>query len=289
MAGTSPAMTIGCDRNHYLIRLRAVAAAVLAISLWHTATLAQTPFVPDEWRFGKRSDGQTLHYCVDARDPDFPVARKIGAAIAQALLLAPREHVIGEQVVAEDLDDLYRVLIETCDVYLGVKLISEAYPEWVTITRAYYRGTFALVVTQADWTSLASMPRTRPIGSTIGTTADLRLAQYLMALREAERWPRFPMSSDEAALRALVAGKVGAALVWAPSLWALQRSEPAFKALRVIRPDPLPPATVDVGAAVLATETFLRSSLDRAIASLTGDGTIQGILDEFKFPGVAVR
>ena len=51
----------------------------------------------------------TLHYCVDARDPDLPVARKIGAAIATALLLQPREHVIGENVAGESLDNLYQV------------------------------------------------------------------------------------------------------------------------------------------------------------------------------------
>jgi len=33
--------------------------------------LAQPPFVPDDWKFGKRQEPNTLHYCVDARDPDF--------------------------------------------------------------------------------------------------------------------------------------------------------------------------------------------------------------------------
>src|SRR5262249_32799236 len=74
---------------------------------------AQPPYVPDDWKFGKRQEPNTLHYCVDARDPDFPVARKIGAAIASALLLQPKEHVIGENLVTEDIDNLYRVFLET--------------------------------------------------------------------------------------------------------------------------------------------------------------------------------
>ena len=36
--------------------------------------------------------------------PGFPIARKIGEAIALALLLQPQEHVLGENVAAEDLD-----------------------------------------------------------------------------------------------------------------------------------------------------------------------------------------
>src|SRR3954469_19556437 len=80
--------------------------------------LAHPPFVPDDWKFGKRQEPNTLHYCVDARDPDFPVARKIGAAIASALLLQAKEHVIGENLVTEDIDNLYRVFLESCDIYL---------------------------------------------------------------------------------------------------------------------------------------------------------------------------
>ena len=65
--------------------------ATTALLLWLMAglapALAQTPYVQDEWKYGRRQDGATLHYCVDERDPDLPIARKIGEAIAGALLL----------------------------------------------------------------------------------------------------------------------------------------------------------------------------------------------------------
>jgi len=123
----------------------------------------------------------------------------------------------------------------------------------------------------------------------MGTGADLRLIQYLQALTPAERWSRFPMSSDEAALRALTNGTVGIALVWGPALWALQRSDAGYAKLRLLSPSPLPAASADVGAAVLANESFLRNSVDQAIAALTNDGTIQSILDGNKFPAAAVK
>jgi len=59
--------------------------------------------------------------------------------------------------------------------------------------------------------------------------------------------------------------------------------------LRLLSPSPLPAASADVGAAVLANESFLRSNVDRAIAALTNDGTIQAILDGNKFPATAVK
>src|SRR5215510_278483 len=251
--------------------------------------LAQTPFVPDDWKFGKRQEPNTLHYCVDARDPDFPVARKVGAAIASALLLAPKEHVIGEGQVTEDIENLYRVFLETCDLYLGFKLIPDAYPDWLTVSRPYYRVSYVVAATDPGWKSLADMPRSQAIGATIGTSADLRLIQYLQALLARERWSRFPMADDEAALRVVLRGTAGAALVWAPALWALQAREQDFAKLRVIAPAPLPVSTADVGAALLSNESFLRSSVDRAIASLTADGTIEALLRASKFPATPVK
>jgi polar amino acid transport system substrate-binding protein len=97
------------------------------------------------------------------------------------------------------------------------------------------------------------------------------------------------MSSDEAALRAVLRGTTGAALVWAPSLWGLQASDGGFAKLRVIAPAPLPVSTADVGAAMLANETFLRSNIDRAIAALTADGTVSAILSSSKFPATSVK
>jgi polar amino acid transport system substrate-binding protein len=265
------------------------AGPLLACLLWASAGSAQTPFVPDEWKYGKRQEASTLHYCVDARDPDLPVAKKIGGALAGALLLQPKEHVIGENVVGETLDSLYEIFLGTCDVYLGFKLIPDAYPEWMKVTRPYYRASYVFAATDTGWRSLADVPRSLAIGPTIGTIADLRLIQYLQALSPAERWSRFPMSSDEAALKALTNGTVGVALVWGPSLWALQRNDTALSKIRLVSPSPLPTSSADVGAAVLANESFLRNSVDQAIASLTRDGTIQAILDGDKFPATAVK
>jgi polar amino acid transport system substrate-binding protein len=265
-----------------------IIAAILAfgggLSFAPAAFAQDTPYVPDEWKFGRRQSGSTLQYCLDIRDPDLPVARRIGQAIAEALLLEPKPHELGQISAGEDLDNLYRVFLETCDVFLGFKLIPDAYPQWLAVTRPYYRASYVVATTNAQWKSLADMPRAQAIGATIGTSADLRLIQYLQSLPADSQWSRFPMGSDELALRALVRGSVGAALVWGPSFWALRPADPAFAGLRIIASRPLPESTVDVGATLLSRETFLRSNLDQAIAALTADGTIQAILESEKFP-----
>jgi polar amino acid transport system substrate-binding protein len=272
--------------------LRTTAFGLAAVVLWISvdpASAQDTPYVPEEWKYGRRQTGSTLQYCLDIRDPDLPIARKIGQAIAAALLLEGKPRELGQNSVGEDLDNLYRVFLESCDVYLGFKLIADAYPQWLAVTRPYYRTSYVLVTANTQWNSLADMPYTQAIGATIGTSADIRLIQYLQSLPAGSQWSRFPMGSDELALRALLRQSIGVALVWGPSFWAMRQSDPAFAKLRIISSRPVPDSSVNVGATLLARESFLRSNIDQAIASLTADGTIQSILDTEKFPAVPVK
>jgi polar amino acid transport system substrate-binding protein len=148
---------------------------------------ADTPFVVDDWRFGTHETNAALRYCIDRRDPDWPVAQKIAAAVVGALLLQGKEYLIADDLKTadmsgEDLDDTYRMLIQRCDVFFGFKLVPDAYPAWVTITRPYYRSSYVYVAADPAWKSLGDMPTTRAIGATIGTGADMRLSQYLLSV-----------------------------------------------------------------------------------------------------------
>jgi polar amino acid transport system substrate-binding protein len=274
--------------------MRRLALCIMAtLCLSTVMTRAETPFVVDEWRFGEHETSSALRYCIDKRDPDWPIARKVAADVAGALLLRGQEYLIGNDprtadMSGEDLDDIYRVLIQHCDVFFGFKLVPDAYPEWITITRPYYRSSYIYVAADPAWRALADMPTSRAIGATVGTAADLRLSQYLLAVATGKRWDKYPMASDEAALRAVIEGTTGAALVWAPALWALKKTDARIAKLPEIKPSPLPQSTADVGAILLRRQAFVRASIDRAIASLTADGTIARILTEEEFPGEAV-
>ena len=242
------------------------------------------PFVTEAERPGRFADDFTLRYCVDQRDPAWEIDQAIGEAIAGALLTEPVAHVVEDPLVREDLDRLYRHLLQDCSIYFGFKLLPGVYPDWLTVTRPYYEVGYVLVVKHPEWKQLADIPKDQAIGPTIGTAADFRLIQYLNSLPSGERWPRFPQSSDEIAVNAVAGGSVAAALVWGPSFSALVKANPQLASLRTIALDPLPASKVPVGAVLLSTETFLRSSVDQAIESLIADGTIAGILAERGFP-----
>ena len=191
---------------------------------------------------------------------------------------------ISDKIVTAGWSSLYQHLLSDCDVYFGFKLIPGAYPGWLALSRSYYDASYVLAVTTPGWTSLADIPADRPIGTAIGTSADFTFIKYLATLPAAQRWSRFPMGDNRAALDALVDGTTAAALVWGPAVWALQKSEPAYAEVRLIGTDPLPTTTLGMGAAMLANESFLRSNLDNAIAALAADGTLQAIVDADGFP-----
>lgn len=274
--------------------LLALALAVQAAALWPAPAAAQqqpeffdVPYAPGQWNIGRRLDESQLRYCVDQRDPDWEMAADIADAIAAGLLLEPQRYVVESEVVLEDITKLYAILLEHCDLHMGFKLIPQGYPNWVIVTRPYYETGYVFVTADPGIGALADLPPGRPIGATIGTMAHIRLVSYLSALPAGERWPAYPMGTNDLALTSLLNGTADVALVWAPSLWAKQREDAAFADVHVIDPRPLPPTTLGVGALLLSNETFLRTAIDEAIAALVSDGTIQSILDRYDFPATA--
>ena len=245
------------------------------------------PYAPGQWNLGRRLDESQLRYCVDPRDPDWEVAGEIADAIAAGLLLEPQRYVVDNETIIEDITKVYEVMLRHCDIHMGFKLIPEGYANWMTLTRAYYDTEYVFVTADPDIHALADLAPTRAIGPTLGTAAHLRLVSYLTALPAQQRWPTYPMGNNDLALEALVNGTVDVALVWAPHLWARQRTDPAYAGLHVIDSTPLPPTTMGVGALLLANETFLRTAIDEAIAALRRDGTIAGILERHDFPATA--
>ncbi len=246
------------------------------------------PYAEGQWNYGRRLDESQLRYCVDRRVADWEVAGAIADAVALGLLLEPQRYVVESKIIAiEDITKVYGVMLEHCDIHMGFKLIPGGYPNWVTLTRAYYETQYVFVTADPDIHALADVAPARPIGATMGTSAHLRLVSYLTALPAEDRWPTYPMGTNALALESLLNGTVDVALVWAPQFWAKQREEPAYADLHVIDPNPLPPTTLGVGALMLADETFLRTAVDEAIAALSKDGTIAGILEKYGFPATA--
>lgn len=262
----------------------AVAALTAGLTVAQEAEFDEVPFANGQWNIGRRLDESQLRYCVDKRDPDWEVAGAIADAIAAGLLLEPQRYVVESGIVLEDITRLYARMLEHCDVHMGFKLIPQGYASWISLTRAYYDAQYIFVTAAPALHALADLPPGRPIGATVGTTAHIRLVSYLTALPADRRWPAFPMGNDEQALESLLNGSIDVALVWAPSLWSKQHTDPAYANLRIIDPIPLPPTVLGVGAVVLSDQKFLRNAIDEAIVVLAADGTFARILESFDFP-----
>jgi polar amino acid transport system substrate-binding protein len=249
----------------------------------------ETPFAPGQWNIGRRLDESEFRYCVDPRDPDWEVDGAIADAIAQGLLLEPKRYVVRSDIVVEDITKVYALMLEHCDVHMGFKLIPQGYPDWVTLSRPYYEIGYVFVTADPAIHRLADLPPGRAIGATIGTAAHIRLVSYLKSLPADARWPVYPYGTNDLSLEELHKGTVDVALVWGPSFWGKQHGDPAYADLRVIDPAPLPPTTFGVGALMLSNQAFLRTAVDEAIAALTADGTIAGILEKYGLPATAAR
>lgn len=265
----------------------AVPGAALSPAAAQQPEFFDIPFADGQWNFGRRLDESQLRYCIDHRDPDWEVAGEIADAIAAALLLEPQRYVVESDFISEDITKVYAVMREHCDIYMGFKLIPEGYESWLTLTRAYYETQYVYVTADPDLHQLADLAAARPIGATMGSLAHLRLVSYLTALPAAQRWPTYPYGTNDMALEALLAGTVDVALVWGPSFWGKQQQDPAYARFHIIDSTPLPPTRLGVGAIALANSTFLRNAVDQAIAALSADGTLAGILDSFNFPATA--
>lgn len=246
------------------------------------------PTLPNEQDFARPDDDFSLRFCVDPRDPGWEFDQAVGEAIAAALLLEPRVHVVADTNERAEFEDIYRHLRIDCAVYFGFKLFAGGYPDWVTVTRSYLDTGYIFVAKQPAPASLGDIPRTEALGATIGSAADFRLVQYNNSLPSGQRWRRFPMSTDELALDAVLNDTVAAALVWAPSFYELSHTtRPDFADLAIVAPEPLTLPPVEVGALLLSRDTFLRTNIDQAITALIEDGTIARILTDLDMPGSA--
>ncbi len=262
----------------------------LPILLFVQFGAAQQPELPQHWFQERRpaADGNAISFCVDPRDPGHPVDAMIAEAIAAALLVDVRLHVVDSAFQQDDFEDLYFELVEHCATYVGFRLLSGAYPDWLSITRGFYEARFVMLTLEQSWRSLDDVPLEARIGVVQGTLGDIRFLLANNALPSNQRRPRLPLGRPAIAFDALMSGSVEALVVWEPWWWWLMQDRPELMNLHVVDVPTISEPTVGVGAVLLADRTFIRSSVDEAIASLIADGTIQSILDEFGYPGRAV-
>ena len=268
---------------------RILLAGLLALS-GVSGAFAQAGGLPQELQKNtRRLQGDQITFCLDERSVGAPFDHRVGVAIASALLLnakftrAPGGFGLDAQGY---LDELQIVMANECDVLLGVSLQPNfPYPEWASPTRAYAQVPFVLAVTDPSYNSLADIPKTRKLGTALGSIGEYAFITYNQQLPEAERWKRLPYADPKLMVQRLKDGTLGGIILWGPSLSRAVGGDPASAGLRVIDTSPVAQSFVLVGALVSSRDAFLRSQVDDAIGSLIADGTMQSLLDEFGYNG----
>ncbi|HEY4202391.1 MAG TPA: hypothetical protein VGM83_17700 [Devosiaceae bacterium] len=238
---------------------------------------------------GTRLQGDQITFCLDRGAPGAAFDMKVGQAIADALLVkaAFTDSPSGFPIDAGGyLAELKIVMANKCDVLLGISLQPNfPYPDWATPTRPYATVPFVLAVTDPNYKSLADIPRDKMLGTALGSIGEYTFITYSLQQPEDQRWKRLPYADPNLMLTRLKDGHLGGIILWQPSLLKVTNGDPAAAGVRIVPTDPVPASGVDVAALVSSRDSFLRSQIDDAIASLTADGTIQSLLDSVKFAG----
>ena len=264
-------------------------AGVLLMSL----TAAQAQVLPQQLLTPERPlQGNKIRACVD----DYSAGGKVDRAVAQALgdaLFLEVEYVEALRGFPLDGDgylaELQIQLNNECDLFMGIVVQPNMpFPDWATVTRPYVEIPFVLV-TDKDYQSLADIPYGRTIGTALASLGERVFATSVAQRPADQRWKRLPYADFGLMTTRLRDDTLAAMLLWHPSLLQLAETDPTVLDLRIIPLDPVPTASVPVGALVSTRNTFLRTQIDQAIAELSADGTFDAILEDLGVLGAAAR
>jgi len=258
-----------------------------------SATAVEAQVLPPQLLSPERPlQGNSIRACVDDYSAGGKLDRAVVQAIADALFL---DVVFVEALRGFPLDgdgylaELQVQLNNDCDLFMGIVVQPNMpFPDWATVTRPYAEIPFVLV-TDKDYQSLADIPYGSTIGTALASLGERVFATSVAQRPEDQRWKRLPYADFELMTTRMREGKLAAMLLWQPSLQQLAETDPSVEQLRIIATDPVPTASVPIGALVSTRNTFLRTQVDQAISELSADGTLDAILSELGIMGAAAQ
>ena len=265
----------------------------LAFALLSSGTaFAQTSGIPpEELNNTRRLAGDSINVCFDITSLGRPFDEDVAQAIGDALFL--RVNVVegfGGFPLNGDgfMDELALAMNNTCDVFMGVTVSANSpFSEAFSITRPYATIPFVLAVSDPAFQFLGDIPKDRPLGTAMASMGELNYITWAQQQPEGESWARYPYPDPSKMATRVLDGTIAGMILWQPAMARLLRENPQTEALRVIDATPVPASAVSVGALVSSRNGFLRSQMDQAIDALVADGTIEALLAEHGYLGVA--
>jgi polar amino acid transport system substrate-binding protein len=237
----------------------------------------------------RRQQGELIQVCTDKRSVGGDFDRAVAQAIGDALLVEVKQLYApsGFPLNAGGfLQELQIAMNDYCDMVAGITLQpNPPYSSFATVTRAYATVPFVLAVTDPGYRKLADIPHDRVLGTAIGSAGEQAYLIYQTQVPPEQSWIRLPYADPELMLRRLRDGTLAGMILWQPTLEKLLRDDPDRDKVYSIPMDPVPEASVRIGALVSSRDAFLRSQVDAAIDALVDDGTIAELMQHFRFAG----
>jgi polar amino acid transport system substrate-binding protein len=236
----------------------------------------------EQWRL--RTDN-VLRFCQLESNPTAAVDSRIGEAIAQRLLLNASFAVLGDNYGIGGeyaAQDIYVNLVNDCDIILGMGIGAGLYPPEFTTTRPYVGFAYVGVARAGSISNLSEISEAASIGGPVGSYGFTALTRYVATLPSTRRPRLLPYGETNLMLTRLRDETIDAMVIYGPVL-AERLKNSSAQDIATFDLAPQAPATVNIGGLMLSDNTYLRTTVDAAIASMIADGTIETIVADAGF------
>ena len=197
------------------------------------------------------------------------------------------EHVVGEKSSARTLESLYEILLGALRRLSGLQADPRRLSRLDDADAALLRAPTSSSPTDPAWRSLADVPPRAADRRDDGNRRRSAPDPVPHGAARGRPLGRFPMATNEAALEALHErhGRRRARLGPCPVGDAARTMPDPTPIRHAYRPTAAGDHPRMSAQRLLGNETFLRTAVDQAIAALTADGTIAGILEKLRISG----
>lgn len=266
--------------------MRALVCCLVLLASGGSA-FAQTSELSGEFLPAKRQmQGNKLRVCIDRSSAGAALDHAVAEAIGDALFLdiEVKPGLSNFPLTGGGyLTELQFLMHNECDLMLGMTVQpNPAYAAFATQTRSYAKIPFVFVTSDAAVTALADADKTRPIGTALGSRAEMDYINWAAQQKAGAVWIRLPYADPALMIRRVRDATLSGAIIWQPALAkALTDPEAGDHGVevRAVSMAPLPDTAVEVAGIVSAGDDYLRKQMDDAIDALSRDGTFGAIMD----------
>lgn len=264
-----------------------------AVLLVLGTALAQLPNLPAEYLEQSRQlQGDRIRLCVLQDMPLTELNEETALLLGHALLLDVVVYEVSVPHLVQPLgyrsplsdEQLFFLLNNECDAFMGYLYGVGTYPEWLVTTVPYLRTGFVLVSMDSTLSRLSDVPYGSRVGTQLGSAPNSRFLSLVRSLPEGQTWRRIPYPDNEILLERVSDGSLDAALVWEPAVAAYE--DPRLQVAHDLTP--LPAVSADFVITMVSGNSYLQSLLDSAISAVSADGSLQQLIDAAGVPAQAL-